>query len=343
VAVIRLYDLARMTTATTSTGTITLGAAVSGFLTFAGAGVANGETVRYAIRDGANSEVGTGVYTSAGTTLTRTPIKSTNANAAINLSGTAEVAIVGAAEDFRQIYLDNGAVGTPSLTFGSDDDTGIYRIGANNIGVAANGAKVLDIATTGLGVTGTLGVSGVASVTNTTEVGVGSGALVISGGLYTAKAVAIASTTASSSTTVGALTVAGGVGVGGNVHVGGNLVLPGVGNTISFSQNSGIIAMGNKSINANGNIADTISYGIGIYRDNTLGCTAIVLFDGGNLPVILGQTSSGLFVNQASDPGVGGNKWVIYNSPSLGVVNNRFSGSQALWRCLIGVGVSIAS
>jgi hypothetical protein len=186
VAVIKLYDLARMTTATATSGTIALGSAVSGFLTFAGAGVSNGETVRYAIRDGANSEVGTGVYTSAGTTLTRGPIKSTNGNAAITLSGTAEVAIVGAAEDFRQIYIDNGAVGTPSLTFDSDPDSGIYRIGANNIGVAANGAKVLDIATTGLTVVGDLlwDGAGFSTWSPTITFNVGSGTPVVNAARY---------------------------------------------------------------------------------------------------------------------------------------------------------------
>lgn len=48
----------------------------------------------------------------------------------------------------------NGTVSAPSLTFENDTNTGIYSIGADNIGIAANGAKVLDIATTGLGVTG---------------------------------------------------------------------------------------------------------------------------------------------------------------------------------------------
>ena len=52
-----------------------------------------------------------------------------------------------------------GAVGTPAITFVGDLDSGLYWIGANNIGVAVNGAKVLDIATTGLSVTGTSSAS----------------------------------------------------------------------------------------------------------------------------------------------------------------------------------------
>jgi hypothetical protein len=95
----KLYDLARMTTATTGTGTITLGAAVSGFLTFALAGVSDGDVVSYGIKDGANSECGTGTYTASGTTLSRTVTKSTNSNAAISLSGSAEVYVTARAED----------------------------------------------------------------------------------------------------------------------------------------------------------------------------------------------------------------------------------------------------
>lgn len=95
-----LLDLARMSTATTGTGTITLGSAVTGFLSFAAAGAVDGRTYRYAIRDGANSEVGYGVYTTSGTTLTRNVMKSTNSDNAISLSGSAEVFITGIAEDF---------------------------------------------------------------------------------------------------------------------------------------------------------------------------------------------------------------------------------------------------
>jgi hypothetical protein len=99
-ATAKLYNGARMHTATTGTGTITLSTAVSGFLTFAQAGVSNGETVSYSIKDGVQLEVGRGVYTSSGTSLTRSVLKSTNSNSAITLSGAAEVMITALAEDF---------------------------------------------------------------------------------------------------------------------------------------------------------------------------------------------------------------------------------------------------
>jgi hypothetical protein len=99
----KLYNLARMSTTTTGTGTITLASAVSGYLTFALAGVSNGDVVSYGIKDGSNSEVGTGTYTSSGTTLTRTVTKSTNSNAAISLSGAAEVFITARAEDLLSV------------------------------------------------------------------------------------------------------------------------------------------------------------------------------------------------------------------------------------------------
>lgn len=97
----KLYNLARMTVSgTPGTGDITLLSAVSGYLTFALAGAANGETVTYAIKDGANSEIGRATYNSAGPTLSgRTVLASTNSNAAISASSAAEVFISPAAED----------------------------------------------------------------------------------------------------------------------------------------------------------------------------------------------------------------------------------------------------
>lgn len=58
---------------------------------------------------------------------------------------------IGNSNQYLQI---GGVVSAPAYSFASDNDSGMYRIGANNIGLGVNGAKVLDIATTGLGITG---------------------------------------------------------------------------------------------------------------------------------------------------------------------------------------------
>lgn len=46
-----------------------------------------------------------------------------------------------------EIKVSDGTVSLPSVTFSNDTDTGIYRIGANNMGVACSGTKVMDITT----------------------------------------------------------------------------------------------------------------------------------------------------------------------------------------------------
>ncbi len=53
-----------------------------------------------------------------------------------------------------QVLFPDGTVSLPGVSFGTDPDSGLYRIGANNLGLTLNGAKVLDILTTGLAVTG---------------------------------------------------------------------------------------------------------------------------------------------------------------------------------------------
>lgn len=101
-----LANIAKMDSATTGTGTLTLGAAVTGYLTFANAGVTNGQVVTYAIEDYDVSgniiarEVGAGTYSSTGPTLTRdTVYSSTNAGAKINCSGLQYVFVSLAKED----------------------------------------------------------------------------------------------------------------------------------------------------------------------------------------------------------------------------------------------------
>ncbi len=120
---VTLVNRAKMSTATTGTGTITLGSAVAGFQTFADAGVANAETVRYTIEDGTAFEIGTGTYTSSGTTLSRTLIESSTGSL-LNLSGSAIVYVTAAAQD-----LQSDTANTAS-TLVARDASGDFSAGA---------------------------------------------------------------------------------------------------------------------------------------------------------------------------------------------------------------------
>ena len=83
---------------------------------------------------------------------------SSTANGAYLSFRTTAVGAVGVAERFRVFtngaLVVDGAVGTPAYSFLNDTDCGLYRIGTNNIGIGVAGANVLNIATTGLTVTG---------------------------------------------------------------------------------------------------------------------------------------------------------------------------------------------
>lgn len=128
-----LLNLALMTVSgTPGTGTITLGTAatVNGvtYLSFAAAGAVNATVYDYSIQDVGASEIGTGTYTSSGTTLTRTPTKSTNANAAINASSAALVSISPRAETLNDASLfTTGTVATARLGSGTANSGSFLR------------------------------------------------------------------------------------------------------------------------------------------------------------------------------------------------------------------------
>jgi len=116
---VKLVNRAKMSTVTTGTGTITLGSASSGFQSFASAGVLNGETLRYVIEDGTAWEVGSGVYTSTGTTLSRV-LSESSTGSLLNLSGSAVVYVTAAAADLVQPTeaqtLTNKTLASPAIT-----------------------------------------------------------------------------------------------------------------------------------------------------------------------------------------------------------------------------------
>jgi len=104
-----LADRAGMSSATTGTGsTITLEAAlgavapnVCSFQDFGTAGITNGQVVSYLIFDSnGNFEYGHATFSTSGPSLTgRTPLGSSNAGAAISLSGNQQVFLTALAED----------------------------------------------------------------------------------------------------------------------------------------------------------------------------------------------------------------------------------------------------
>lgn len=136
----KLYNRAKMTTATTGTGTITLVAAVLGYQTFATAGVQNGDVVSYAIDDNSGAwEYGTGTYSTTGPTLTRS-LGQSSTGSLLSLSGNAVVYIAPLAADIvsnggnNTLGVSNGGTGLTSLTAGYipyGNGTGAFSSSAN--------------------------------------------------------------------------------------------------------------------------------------------------------------------------------------------------------------------
>lgn len=113
---VTLVNRAKVATATTGTGTITLGAAESGYQTFANAGVVDANVVRYVVEDGTDWEIGSGTYTASGTTLSRT-LDESSTGALLSLTGSAVVFVSVAADDLQSaIGFSDSQTATTSST-----------------------------------------------------------------------------------------------------------------------------------------------------------------------------------------------------------------------------------
>ena len=108
-----LTDRVKETSRTVGGGDILLDGAVQGFSAFEDF-YSDGDTFYYAVTDGSDYEVGSGVFTIDGSnnTIVRFPVQSTNANALVNFNtGVKEVFVTYAG--FSSVYSASGIAGRP--------------------------------------------------------------------------------------------------------------------------------------------------------------------------------------------------------------------------------------
>ena len=144
---IKFANRVKVSVATTGTGTVTLGSAVDGFQTFADGGILNGNTVRYTIVDGSDWEVGSGVYSSTGPTLTRV-LDESSTGSLLNLSGDSELFITASSVDIENLGYRSvdtyffTATSSQTVFTGNDDNGNQLSFFEDNIIVFLNGAAL---------------------------------------------------------------------------------------------------------------------------------------------------------------------------------------------------------
>jgi hypothetical protein len=168
-----LADRVQETSTTTGTGTLTLAGAVAGFQSFSVIGNAN--TTYYCITEASTGawEVGTGTYTSSGTTLSRTTVySSSNANALVNFTSGALTVFCDypATLAGKTLTSINSGTSYPALvssTSGLNAVTADTTLSYNSVQTTLNTPKVLvSYVDYGLRAYGTAGIGGNASSTS---------------------------------------------------------------------------------------------------------------------------------------------------------------------------------
>ena len=253
-----LNDRVQQTGTANTTVSFTLSGSVTGFQSFAVVG--NGNTTYYSSTDASgNWEVGIGIYSTTGPTLTRTTIlSSSNSGSAVTFSGTVNVFVTYPSS--KSINYDANGVATIGTTLGYSD-TGI--IGSFASTVAGYNQVIVQNKSTATNASSNLNVSNDASTSSAgyAELGInsstfsGTGSFNIAGAAYVASAstdLTIGTYGAynvhfvTNSNTTDAMTIfnSGGVSLGGyadpgigtlyanNVYLGFNTITAAAGTTI---------------------------------------------------------------------------------------------------------------
>jgi hypothetical protein len=141
---VKFANRVKVATSTTGTGALTLGTPIESYQSFADGGILDGNSVRYTIVEANDWEVGTGVYTHSGTTMTRS-LEESSTGSLMNLTGDAEVFITTAAVDIDNLgsrsldYFYFTATSSQTVFTGNDSNSNQLAFYDTNIIVFLNG------------------------------------------------------------------------------------------------------------------------------------------------------------------------------------------------------------
>lgn len=125
--------------------------------------------------------------------------------------------------NFDTLQVGDGSVSEPAFGFTSDTDTGLYRIGANDLGLAVNGTKVGEF--TASGFVGSVGTANQSNITNLgTQAYLTATNATVTNGTITSLAVGGGySSTGCDLTDVGNVNCAGNAAIGGTATITGDV------------------------------------------------------------------------------------------------------------------------
>lgn len=125
--------------ASSGTGSFVVSAPITGYMTPATGGAVDATVYSYAAEsdDKTEWEIGTGTYTSGTTTLTRTPLKSSNSDLAVNFTAAPRVALTGLAADFQP--ADSDLTSWAAITRAAGFDTFVATPSSANLAALVTG------------------------------------------------------------------------------------------------------------------------------------------------------------------------------------------------------------
>ncbi len=222
----------------------------------------------------------------------------------------------------------NGTVSLPAITFASDTDTGIYRIGANSLGIAANGVVQLTITTAGFN--GVLGGTTPAAASVTTLTATGAVAL------SPANLNVVLSPTGTGVVTINPATA----GTVNNVVIGGSTPLAG---TFTTGTTTGLATLGSAKVdtgtktaaattgaatlNKNSGVitSEALTTAAGTAYTLTLTNSVIAATDQIMASVGLGTATTGVPVVSSVKPGAGSATIVVQNVDLAAALNGTIT------------------